>query len=85
MSSILGNQLEHDKYLEKLLLYLDHVLTSSSASRSVRCYHAKTDGWESATFHSKCDGKGPSVTIIKSNDYIFGAYTDISWHSKYRR
>ncbi|XP_020600948.1 TLD domain-containing protein 1-like [Orbicella faveolata] len=54
---------------------------SASLSRFVRCYHAKTDGWQTTTFHAKCDGKGPTVTIIKVNDYIFGGYTDVSWHS----
>jgi len=31
-------------------------------------------------FHEKCDFKGPTVTIIKSNtDYIFGGYTTKNW------
>ena len=85
MSTILGSLLERDKYLESLILYLDPVLMSSSLSRFVRCYHGNTDGWEATTFHSKCDGKEPTVTIIKSNNYIFGAYTDVSWHSKYQQ
>jgi len=34
-----------------------------------------------STFHRKCDGKGPTVTIIKVNNYIFGGYTDVSWTS----
>ena len=49
----------------------------------MQCWHAKTDGWEDSTFHSKCDGKGPTVTIIKVGSYIFGGYTDVSWSSKY--
>ncbi|KAL9966674.1 hypothetical protein ACROYT_G024786 [Oculina patagonica] len=82
-SIILGSQLELDKYLETLILYLDPVLTSSSSSKFVKCYHGKTNGWDTTTFHSKCDGKGPTVTIIKAEDHIFGGYTDVSWHSKY--
>ncbi|KAL9961079.1 hypothetical protein ACROYT_G029960 [Oculina patagonica] len=78
-SIILGSPLEHDKYLETLILYLDPVLTNSS--KFVKCYHGKTDGWDTTTFHSKCDGKGPTVTIIKAEDYVFGGYTDVSWHS----
>jgi len=80
-SIILSGQLEHQKYVETLALFLDPVLMNSSLSRFVRCYHALTDGWQSMTFHTKCDGKGPTVTIIKVNDFIFGGYTDVSWHS----
>ena len=47
----------------------------------MKCWRAKTDGWAVSTFHSKCDGKGPTVTIIKVGSYIFGGYTDVSWSS----
>ena len=45
----------------------------------MKCWHAKIDGWAASTFHSNCDGRGPTVTIIKVNDSIFGGYTDVSW------
>ena len=65
--------------------YLDPVLQSPVRSRFVRCWHAKTDGWAASTFHSNCDGKGPTVTIVQVGSYIFGGYTDKSWSnpSKY--
>ena len=63
--------------------YLDPVVADAFRSEFVRCWHAKTDGSDSSTFHSNCDGKGPTVTIIQSGDYIFGGYTDVSWRSKY--
>ena len=73
------------KYLDQLKLYLDPVLQSPGRSRFVRCWHAKSDGWAASTFHSNCDGKGPTVTIIQVGSYIFGGYTDKSWSnpSKY--
>ncbi|KAM7434942.1 hypothetical protein ABFA07_015044 [Porites harrisoni] len=37
-----------------------------------RCWHASVDGWADSTFHSRCDGKGPTVTIIRVGKYIFG-------------
>jgi len=38
------------------------------------------DGFGCATFHSKCDGKGPTLTVIQSTDgVIFGGYTALSW------
>ena len=49
----------------------------------MKCWRAKTDGWAASTFHSNCDGKGPTVTIIQVGSYIFGGYTDVSWSSEY--
>ena len=71
--------LDPNKYLGKLISFLDPVLPTASRTDFVRCWHAKTDGWAASTFHSNCDGRGPTVTIIKVNDYIFGGYTDASW------
>ena len=43
-------------------------------------YRATTDGFAATTFHSKCDNKGPNISIIKSESgYIFGGYTSLSW------
>lgn len=45
-------------------------------------YRASENNFSSATFHSKCDGKGSSLTIIKSeNGNIFGGYSSASWAS----
>ena len=81
-SAILGS-LDSSKYLGKLISYLDPVVPDAFRSEFVRCWHAKTDGSAASTFHNNCDGKGPTVTIIKSGSYIFGGYTDLSWQSKY--
>ena len=38
------------------------------------------DGWGvDAEFHKGCDDKGPTLTIVKVNTYIFGGYTEASW------
>ena len=88
-ASIILRGLDHSKYLGKLISFLDPVLPTASRTDFVRCWHAKTDGWAASTFHSNCDGRGPTVTIIKVNDYIFGGYTDASWsggrHIKFLR
>ena len=76
-SSILGSL--DIKYIDKLNSFLAPVLMSSSRSRFVKCWHAKTDGWAASTFHSNCDGKGPTVVIIQVGSYVFGGYTDKSW------
>jgi hypothetical protein len=43
------------------------------------CYRATENGWASSTFHSRCDSKKPTVTIIRSGSYIFGAYSDAAF------
>ena len=78
-ASIILRSLDPNKYLGKLISFLDPVLPTASRTDFVRCWHAKTDGWAASTFHSNCDGRGPTVTIIKVNEYIFGGYTDASW------
>ena len=45
-------------------------------------FRASRDGFATQTFHSKCDNKGPTVTIVKSGANIFGGFTEISWKSK---
>ncbi|EFC47878.1 predicted protein [Naegleria gruberi] len=45
-------------------------------------WQGSRDGFDSRSFHSKCDNKGPTVTIIRtSNNCIFGGYTEVSWNS----
>ena len=45
-------------------------------------YRGSEDGFTAAVFHSKCDKKGPTFLIIKSEfGKIFGGFTDIEWDS----
>ena len=44
-------------------------------------FRASRDGFAAETFHTKCDNKGPTVTIVKSGSNIFGGFTDVSWAS----
>ena len=44
-------------------------------------YRASCDGWTTSNFHSCCDFKGPTVTVVKCEDNIFGGYTEESWES----
>ena len=73
----------HVKYLEQLKTFLLPVLQNAPAIKFVRCWRAQTDGWGASTFHSNCDGRSPTVTIIEVGGYIFGGYTDKSWSSEY--
>ncbi|CAH3192628.1 unnamed protein product, partial [Porites evermanni] len=76
--TILGNG---SRYLENLASFLEPVINSSVRSRFVSCWHAKEDGWAASTFHSNCDDKGPTVTIIQVRSFIFGGYSDVTWKS----
>jgi len=45
-------------------------------------YKASRDGFDTNTFHSRCDNKGPTMTIVQSNNnYLFGGYTSVAWTS----
>ena len=47
-----------------------------------RCYSKTVNGASSGTFHSLCDNKGPTFTIVKANTgMVFGGYTSVSWNS----
>ncbi|XP_078383107.1 uncharacterized protein LOC144665694 isoform X1 [Oculina patagonica] len=63
--------------------HLDQFLTPAVGSHPqwVLCYRASSHGWAGSTFHSRCDGKRDTVTIIKKGQYVFGGYTDIPWES----
>ena len=75
-SAIVGNDVN---YLTHLSTWLKPVAQSKS-SRWKHCWRASVDGWASSTFHSLCNNKGPTVTIIRvGGKYIFGGYTSLSW------
>ena len=47
------------------------------------CWRATRDGWAASTFHSNCDGKLPTLVIVKvvknSKKLIFGGYSTVTW------
>ncbi|PFX12060.1 hypothetical protein AWC38_SpisGene24041, partial [Stylophora pistillata] len=76
-SAILAND---NNYLGYLSSWLSPVVQSQS-SYWKRCWRASVDGWAASTFHSLCDNKGPTVTIVRVGKYITGGYTSTSWTS----
>ena len=75
-SVILRDNVHH---LANLSAWLKPVAQSES-SKWKCCWWASVDGWSASTFHSGCDNKGPTVTIIRvGGTYIFGGYTNLSW------
>ena len=78
-SVILANDVSKMTQLNNWLL--PH-LQSSDRSYWKLCFRASIHGWRSRTFHSYCDNKGPTVTIVRVGIYIFGGYNDNSWQCK---
>ncbi|XP_068704304.1 uncharacterized protein [Montipora foliosa] len=73
-SVIIGS---NQTYLVQLSEWLKPVSQSNSSWKL--CWRGLRDGWVARTFHSLCNGKGPTVTIIKVNQNIFGGYASVSW------
>ena len=42
-------------------------------------FRASRDGFAASAFHSKCDNKGPTVTVVRSGANIFGGFTEKPW------
>ena len=42
-------------------------------------FRASRDGYAASVCHSRCDNKGPTVTVVKSRGNIFGGFTEESW------
>ena len=43
-------------------------------------FRSSRDGASAASFHTACDGQGPTVTFIKSSGgYVFGGYAGVKY------
>ena len=47
-----------------------------------RCYVMSTDGANSATWHTKCDAKGPTVILARTSSNVWGGYNGQGWTSR---
>lgn len=47
------------------------------------CWRATIDGWAASTFHTNCDGKVPTLVIVKvvtnAKNLVFGGYSTATW------
>ena len=67
---------------QTLIKWLKRTLTSASHNYAL-IYRGSRNGWAAANFHSCCDRKGPTVTVVRtSGNYIFGGYTEQPWECK---
>lgn len=80
--------IESESFKSKMLSstearYLLQILPKELKNKEYQLlFKASRDGFAASTFHSKCDNRGETITIIQStNDNIFGGYTSKPWTS----
>ena len=72
-SIILNETKKENEFIQKLLEW-------SGYNKIELLFRGTRDGMNSNSFHNKCDDKGPTISLFKSDKgYIFGGYTPISW------
>lgn len=67
-------------------LFLSGILNFGSidklSQKLTLLYRGSDHSFKADKFHSLCDNKGPTITLIKSNKgKVFGGYSKASWHS----
>ena len=80
LESSLNYQLDRSKILKEL----DFLIVGDffAKKRNELIFRASENNFKAEKFHQICDGKSPTLTIIKSNyGKIFGAYTKCKWNS----
>ena len=80
-----GDIKDHKCWLnDSLILNTEESLSLIEMSKSkngILLYRATRDGFGAKDFHSICDGKAKSITIIKNTlNYVFGGYASASWN-----
>ena len=73
---------------DSLILNSDESLSlveMTKSNKGILLYRATRDGFGAKDFHSRCDGKTKTITIIENNlNYVFGGYASESWNSSNR-
>ena len=78
--SILQKVFIKSKIIKPELLFNDFIIILPKIKSGILLYQISRDGSSPITFHEKCNNKGPTITIIKTDDgHIFGGYNPISW------
>ena len=78
---IASSSIVSDKaHSEKLHTWVKESMNSNVSFKLL--WKGSTDGFKAATFHTKCDNQGPTLTVIKSqHDRVFGGFTSVPWTS----
>ena len=76
-SSIMSSQPSYKKSR------LNNFISGVSNGKSWRlCFKASQHNYNSRSFHRACDGKGPTLTLVKVGSRVFGGYNSLSWNCK---
>jgi hypothetical protein len=68
--------------LNSILLTSGMVQSLGVSTNMTLLYRASRDGFGASTFHSRCDGQGATLTVIRAtNGRIAGGFTPTSWNS----
>ena len=83
-----GDITDHKCWLnDSLILYKEEsssLVEMTKSNKGILLYRATRDGFGAKDFHSKCDGKANTITIIKNNlNYVFGGYASEPWNSSF--
>ena len=80
--SIMSEILTNEEHIILLLSWLPFLDLGIRRHRLRLLYRGSRDGFAAECFHSRCDNKGPTVTIVKSGNNVFGGFTEQSWNRK---
>lgn len=58
---------------------------SGTKKEWTRCYLASNHDFRAEPFHNNCNNKGPTITLVRSGSYTFGAYNPSTWICKYSK
>ena len=62
---------------------MKYVIDEHPAAKATLIFKGTRDGFGAPKFHQLCDNKGPTLTVVKSDqNEIFGGFTKASWGSK---
>jgi len=81
---ILKEQSAQLESIEQSMFLFYHIRIDGWNVRKVtRIYTASIDGWSARDFHRHCDGRGPTLCLIRSSEnYLAAGFTSISWSSE---
>ena len=44
-------------------------------------FSSEASGWTPSAFHTSCDQKGPTITLVRCGKQYYGGYASVSWNS----
>ena len=68
---------DHPDYEQALKVFMEPVQVTGKQWKL--CFRASENSYSARKFHTACGNKGPTVTLVRVGDNVFGGYTDKSW------